>query len=158
MKKIIYFLTLLFLTNPAFADCSAPELAFEKHNGNILGFKVIKLWEAPDHINPHQDTLVKFGDYGFLISAVDTDRQPIKLNIEASRISEKILSNLKRSPYYLDPEEQVFTIYEIEAFDLSGDSKENLILFNVSPGANVYSGAIGVINGEWKTLVNPICY
>ncbi|NIW00457.1 hypothetical protein GWN26_15550, partial [Candidatus Saccharibacteria bacterium] len=60
--------------------------------------------------------------------------------------------------YYLGPEEQVFTLYEIEAFDLSGDSKENLILFNVSPGANVYSGAIGVINGEWKTLVNPICY
>ena len=158
MKKIISFLTLILLTSLVNADCSAPELAFEKHDGNILGFKVIKLWEAPDHINPHQDTLVKFGDYDFLISAIETDRQPIKLNIEASRISEKILSNLKRSPSYLYPEGTVLTLYEIEAFDLSGDSKENLILFNVSPGANVYSGAIGVIDGEWKTLVNPICY
>ena len=160
MKKAIAFLLLLFSNNLAIADCSAPELAFEKHVGNILGFKIIKLWDDSEtvNINKNIDTLIKFGDYRFLVSAKDTDRRPIKLTIEISKISEKLLNNLGRSPHYINPEEQVFTVSEIEAYDLSGDSKEDLILFNVSPGANVYSGAVGIIDGEWKTIINPACY
>jgi len=160
MKKTIAFLVLLFSNNLAIADCSAPDLAFEKHDGNILGFKITKLWDESEavNINKDHDTLIKFGDYSFLVSAKNTDRSPIKLNTEISKISMKLLNNLKTSPHHLNPEEQVFTISDIIAYDLSGDSKENLILFNVSPGANVYSGAVGIIDGEWKTLIKPTCY
>lgn len=160
MKKATAFLVLLFLNNLAIADCSAPELAFKKHDGNILGFKIIKLWDESEAVNINKDidTLIKFGDYWFLVSAKNTDRRPIKLNIEILKILEMLLNNLKRSPHHLNNEEQVFTVSDIEAYDLSGDSKENLIFFNVSPGANVYSGAVGIIDGEWKTIINPTCY
>lgn len=160
MEKTIAFLFLIFAYNLAIADCSAPELVFKKHDGDILGFTIIKLWDDPElvNINKDHDTLIKFGDYSFLVIAKDKGRRPIKLNIEISKISEKLLNNFKRSPHYLNHEEPAFTVSDIETYDLSGDSRENLILFNVSPGANVYSGAVGIIDGEWKTLIKPTCY
>jgi hypothetical protein len=50
------------------------------------------------------------------------------------------------------------SISSIEVYDLTGDSKEDFILFKVSPGANVYSGAVGIIDGAWKILIKPACY
>ena len=75
-----------------------------------------------------------------------------------SNISKKLLDNFVTSIHYLDQIKQVFTVFDIEAYDLTGDSKEDLILFNVSPGANVYSGAIGIVDGTWKMLISPTCY
>jgi hypothetical protein len=160
MKKTLIFLVLLLSSNHAIADCSAPDLTFEQHDGNLFGFKVTKLWDESeaDNINKNYDTLIKFGDYSFLISAKNTDKTPIKLNVELSNISKKLLNHFITSPHYLNPEKQVFTVAGIEAYDLSGDTKEDLILFNVSPGANVYSGAVGIIDGTWKTLIKPTCY
>ena len=160
MKKTLIFLVLLLSSNHAIADCSAPDLTFEQHDGNLFGFKVTKLWDESeaDNINKNHDTLIKFGDYSFLISAKNTDKTPVKLNVELSNISKKLLNHLITSPHCLNPEKQVFTVSGIEVYDLSGDTKEDLILFNVSPGANVYSGAVGIIDGTWKTLIKPTCY
>ena len=160
MKKAIVLLVVLFSSTLAIADCSAPDLALEKHDGNVLGFKVLKLWDDSKgrNIDKNYDTLIKFVDYDFLISAKDKGRKPTKLNIETTNISKMLLDKFKTSTHHQTPKEQTFTVSGIEAYDLSGDSKENLLLFNVSPGANVYSGAIGIVNGEWKTLVEPTCF
>jgi len=158
MKATVVFLVLLLSSDHAIADCSAPDLAFERHNGKISGFKIIKLWDESEgrNLDKNHDTLIKFGDYDFLLSA--EDRKPVKLNIDTTHISQKLLANFRNSPDYLNSEKLTFRVSDIEAYDLSGDSKENLVLFNVSSGANVYSGAVGIIDGTWKTLIDPTCY
>ena len=160
MNKALIFLVLLLSSNPAIADCSAPDVTLEQHDGNLLGFKVTKLWDESeaDNINKNHDTLIQFGDYFFLISAKNTDKKPVKLDVEISNISKKLLNHFIKSPYDLNPKKQVYTVSGIEAYDLSGDAKTDLILFNVSPGVNVYSGAVGIIDGTWKTLIKPTCY
>ena len=160
MKKTLILFVLIIYINHAIADCSAPDLTLEQHDGNLFGFKVTKLWDesGADHINKENDTIIKFGDYSFLISAENTDKRPTKLDVEISNISKNLLNHFITSPHYLSPEKQFFTVSGIEVYDLSGDSKEDLILFNVSPGANVYSGAVGIVDGTWKTLIKPTCY
>ena len=160
MKKMIVLLVLLFSTNNAIADCSAPELAFELHDGNISGFRIVKLLDESEagNINKDHDTLIQYGDYTYLVTAEDADKRPTRLNIHLPDISRTLLNNLQTSPHYLGVEKQIFTVSGIEVYDLSGDAEEDLILFNVSPGANVYSGAVGVIDGAWKTLIKPSCY
>ncbi len=160
MKTILILLVLFFSSNHTVVDCSAPDLTFDDHDGNLFGFKITKLWDESEtnQINKNNDTLIKFGDYHFLLSAIDTEKRPTKLDVEISDISTKLLNNFITSVHYLSPLKQVFTVSSIEAYDLSGDSKEDLILFDVSPGANVYSGAVGIVDGNWKTLIKPSCY
>jgi hypothetical protein len=160
MKKSILFILLLHLYSQAVADCSAPDLTFEIHNGPFLNFKITKLWDE-SQINGKKnarDTLIKFGDYNFLVSAQGTTNVPTKLNVNVSDITKRLLNNFKSSEYSPYPNKQIFTVSEIEAYDLTGDSKEDLIIFNVSPGANVYSGAVGILKGSLKTLIKPTCY
>ncbi len=159
MKKIIVIF-LFLVCRQATADCTAPDMKFNEYDGNIYGFKVEDLWDDYDDSKINKDSvlLIKYGFPDFLISAVNTDRKPVLLNANTEIISQKLLNSFKRSSAYLDPEDQIYSVSNILLYDLTGDLKEDLIFFKVSPGANSYPGVVGIINDSWKVLVMPTCF
>lgn len=158
--KYLTVLFILLFSSSAYSDCTAPDLKFAKHTGEIQGFKVVKLWDKleKDELAKPGDTFIEYGSYGYLLSPVNSGRKVKKLDVDTGEIKDLLLGNLIRGEFYLDPMEQTYEVLNIIVYDLSENAKPDLVLFQVSPGANVYSGAVGIIAGEWKTLVTPMCY
>ena len=162
MKNRIAVLIVLFSMNVSlsYADCSAPDLSLRKHSGLLHGFKVTKIWfrDDVDKKKITGDTVIKFGDYYFLLAPENTTIKPVKLDTDVSKIEMKLLDSFKSSEHYHGTEEQIFSVHDISIYDLTGDKKADLILYLVSPGANMYSGAVGIVNDEWVMLIKPMCF
>lgn len=147
------------LTSLSFADCDAPELAFEKIRGSTSGFTVKQLWEIPeDPQKQNHDTEIHFGDHRFLfVPDSKTAMKPRKVTVDVTT-SKKITSAFKSGEHYLDGIKQKFRLISMEGFDVNGDSKADIILFEVSPGGNAYVGAVGVTAKGLVTMVTPSCF
>ena len=159
MKIKSALLGLFFLCSSVHADCDAPALQFPVRSEAIFGFKVAKLSGTEDDPKPGKsDSLVKFGDYTVLFSPLSPGKKPVPVKFSNEEIKKKLLANFKSGPNYLEKEKQKFTITDIQGFDLNGDSKPDVFLFGVSPGANVYTGVVGIIDSAWVTLVEPMCF
>jgi hypothetical protein len=150
----------LLIPTYVLADCDAPSLSFKKHNGVIYGFKVTKVYDDENLKKERKagDTVIEFGDYQFLMSPKSSKSKPQKVEIDVKSVSKKLLDNLKAGEFYIGSEKQVFSINDIVAYDLNDDFMADIIFFDVSPGANVYSGVVGIIGKQWVTLVEPMCY
>lgn len=159
MRKLL-ILYILFFSSYAFSDCDAPELALEPHAGNLLGFDITKIWSEEDLIGSNRkgSAYLEYGGYGFLITPVSSQKQANPIEVSAKDVKSFLQNKFIRSEYYLDPIDLNYKLYDIRAYDLSGDKKPDLALFLVSAGANVYSGAIGFYHGRWGTLITPMCY
>jgi hypothetical protein len=160
LKLSMIVLVSLLIPTYVLADCDAPSLSFKKHSGVICGFKVTKLYNDEDLKKERKtkDIVIKFGDYQFLMSPKSSKSKPQKVKFDVKSVSKKLLDNFKSGEFYLGSEKQLFSIKDIDAYDLNGDFKADLIFFDVSPGANVYSGVVGIIGKQWVTLIEPTCH
>ena len=158
--KLFAALLITFNTVFCFADCDAPALDLKSQTNEVQGFKVLKLWENEnDPKVSSADTKIRFGDNDFLFTSTQSKKvKPKVIKVDKDDLTKKLLKVLKTSPHYLEKEKQQFSILSILGIDLKGQESLDVILFEVSPGANSYTGAIGIINGEWVKLIQPMCY
>lgn len=153
------FFIILFISINAAADCDAPDLRFKDHVGSIHQFSIISFMEGEKELKTHKNsTLFVLGDYTFSLTPEKNQKQiPKKVDVTKT-VSDKISASFRSSPNYLDGIKQSFELVSTQGLDLNGDTKADVVIFEVSPGANVYSGAIAIINGELFTLIKPSCY
>ena len=153
------FLLLLFLSIISEADCPAPDLLFSKYEGSIHQFIITSVMEVPEDMKSKEGVyLFPIGDYTFLLKP-DLKQKFVPQKVEVSKlVSRKISSSFKSSPHYLDGIKQTFELISTEGLDLDGDKNSDVVLFQVSPGGNVYSGAVLIKGKEFFTLIEPSCY
>lgn len=158
--KFILASLVLFNSFICRAECDAPALNLKLQKGEIYGFSVIKLWgNESDPKVSSSDTKISFGDYEFLFTAIKSQQtKPKEVKIDKEDVSKKLLKVFKPGTHYLGKEKQRFSITNIQGIDLQDKGSADVILFEVSPGANAYSGAIGILNGNWVEIIQPSCY
>lgn len=157
-----YVFVLIFILSGFYcrADCDAPALSLEVHKKEVYGFEILKLLgNENDPKMSSGDTKIPFGDYEFLFKATRENLpKPKEVRVGKEDALKKILKAFKSSPHYLGKEKQQFSVTNMQGIDLQGKGNADIILFEVSPGANSYSGAIGIINGKWFAIIPPRCY
>jgi hypothetical protein len=153
-------LTCFLVTSPALADCDAPALSLENHDSAIHGTSVRKLHDG-ETLAPHAgaaDSIITFGDYQWRLSTAPGGTEPVYMGFASKSTGKQLAESLVTGEFYLGTEEQAFVITDTAAYDLDGDAREDLIFFDVSTGANVYSGVVGIVGGRWVILIQPTCY
>lgn len=159
MKTLIFIIFMSFSV-PVYADCEAPDLVLEKHNEIVHGYKIEKVLTHIDRkrIKP-ESIFLKNGGHEYSLTPVTLVTPPVKLDIEISEIKRFLKNNLIKSIHNYELGQQKQNPYSIEVYDLSGNSKADLIFFLISPfGVNEYSGAIVLVDGQWKTKEDPGCF
>lgn len=156
--KTILSIFVLFNFAVAHADCDAPALDLNSMQTELHGFKVIKVWDDTLNKVEPNDTSIHFGDYSFIFRPVSSKLKPKEIKIDPSDFTKKLSKLFKSSPHYLDKVKQEFKIISTKGIELAGKGSVDILLFEVTSGANVYSGAIGITKGEWVEIIKPSCY
>lgn len=162
MKWLVGILLPLLLCPLISADCTAPALSLKQHDGLLYGFRVERLQVFDDisaaERKDDRDTLIKSqGDY-VLLAPLETQHCPVKVAVDAEQVIKQLTGYLQFHEYALAGSESPVRESWISGYDLTGDFRGDLILFHVTPGANVYLGAIGFVDGGWVQVIAPTCY
>jgi hypothetical protein len=183
MKPIVKFLFFMILFQHVRADCAAPTIDLDVHEGLVHGF-MVKTYDGDyNEKSPYykltqeeSETLlrqksefikVSSGTGWVSIEEKATDIKFQEINIDFPLIKKRIEGVLVPDEYdyqyYLKerelhnlPDKYLHVSY-VRGFDLTGDEKADLLVFGVSPLSNVYTGVISIVNGKWFKLIDPIC-
>ena len=108
--------------------------------------------------NRAPSSTISFGDYFYSLVPEGASPPPRKVPVDERLVRNRVLDSLVSGEFYLGGEKQVFAVSNVEAYDLDSHPDADLIFFEVSPGANVYAGIVGVVDGQWVVVQDPSCH
>jgi hypothetical protein len=160
MRIALVLGTGLLLHSWALADCDAPGLSFPPARGSLHGFTVTRLpgQGGPGAAAGPTHTVFRFGDDTFSLARAPGVAEPRRVALDAPAVTRQLGEHLVAGAFAPAGEVPRFRVSTLAGFDLDGDAAADLIFFAVSPGANVYSGAVGILGLQWFTVVEPSCY